>query len=68
MCQISVRLRELRKIKGLTLKQVSEVLSIPLNTYANYEHGVRQPPIELIVEICRFFDTSSDYLIGLTDY
>ena len=64
----SARLKELRLAKGLTLKQVSEALSIPLQTYANYEHGIRQPPIELIVVICHFFDTSADYLIGLTDY
>lgn len=68
MSIFSSRLKELRLAKGLTLKQVSEALSIPLQTYANYEHGIRQPPIELIVTMCRLFDTSADYLIGLTDY
>lgn len=64
----SARLKELRSTRKLTLKQVAEALSIPLQTYANYEHGIRQPPIELIVDICKFFDVTADYLIGCTDY
>ena len=67
MTTFSERLTELRKERGLTLKQVSAALSIPLQTYANYEHGTRQPPIELIVEICKFYCVTSDYLIGLSD-
>ena len=61
------RLKALRLERGLTLKAVSSALSLPLSTYAGYDQGVRQPPIELIVELCDFFDVSADYLIGRTD-
>ncbi len=61
------KLKELRKYKGLTLKEVASGLSIPLQTYANYEHGTREPSIAMIYSICKFFDISSDYLIGLSD-
>lgn len=61
------KLKDLRKEKELTLKQVSMGLSIPLQTYAAYEHGTREPSIAMIVAICKFFDVTSDYLLGLSD-
>ena len=69
MNKFSERLKELRVEKGLTLKQISESLSIPLQTYANYEHGTREPPLDLIIAICDFYEITSDYLLGrLDDY
>ena len=59
--------KDLRKEKELTLKQVAEGLSIPLQTYAAYEHGTREPSIAMIFAICKFYDISADYLIGLSD-
>lgn len=67
MNKFSERLKELRTEKGLTLKQVSEALSIPLQTYANYEHGTREPPLDLIIAICDFYKITSDYLLGRSD-
>lgn len=61
------KLKELRKEKELTLREVALGLSIPLQTYASYEHGTREPSIEMIFDICKFFDISADYLIGLSD-
>ncbi len=67
MNKLAKRLKELRTEKGLTLKQLSSELSIPLQTYANYEHGTREPPIDLIISICFYFNVSADYLIGISD-
>jgi len=67
MNKLSERLKELRTEQGLTLKQLSGELSIPLQTYANYEHGTRELPIDLLVAICDFYNISADYLIGRTD-
>ena len=61
------KLKELRKERELTLREVALGLSIPLQTYAAYEHGTREPSIEMIYAICKFYDVSSDYLIGLSD-
>lgn len=61
------KLKDLRKEKGMTLKQVSIGLEIPLQTYAAYEHGTREPSIAMIFDICKFFEVSADYLIGLSD-
>lgn len=61
------KLRQLRQEKGLTLKNVAEQLGINLMTYAHYEHGDREPSIEMLKRLCDFYDVSADYLIGRTD-
>lgn len=61
------KLRQLRQEKGMTLKEVASVLNINLMTYAHYEHGDREPSIDMLRRLCDFYDVSADYLIGRTD-
>ena len=61
------RLKDLRKERYMTLKEVSTELGMPLSSYANYEQGVREPSLETLKLICKFYDVTSDYLIGLSD-
>ena len=63
----AIRLKELRNEKGLTLKQLSTSLGMPLMTYANYEQGKREPSLDTLRLLCRFHDVTSDYLLGLSD-
>lgn len=62
------KLQELRAEKAMTLKEVSSILSIPLQTYAAYEHGTREPSFAMLKQLCEFYDVSADYLLGLTEY
>lgn len=62
------KLREARLGKSLTLKEVAAGVAIPLQTYAGYEHGTREPSIEMLKRLCDFFDVSADYLIGRSEY
>lgn len=62
------RLKNLRTNKGVTQKEVAYAIGIALTTYANYEQGTREPSIETIVKLCKYFECSADYLLGLTDY
>lgn len=61
------RLRQLRKEKGLTQKEVATALNINMMTYAHYELGDREPSISMLKLLCDFFDVSADYLIGRCD-
>ncbi len=65
--ELCERLKELRHEKGLTLKQVSSALQITLNAYANYEYGIREPSVDIIKRLCKFYNVSSDYLLGIKD-
>ena len=59
------RLKELRKEKGLTQKQVALALNINSVTYLHYEKDQREPPLSLLANMAVFFDVSTDFLLGL---
>lgn len=67
MNKLGERLKELRNERGWTLKQVASELAIPLQTYANYEHGTREPPLDLLISLCDLFKVTADYIIGRID-
>ena len=61
------RLKELRNEKGLTQKQLSKETGIAQSTLSMYEVGTNSPRLDLIIILCRYFNVTSDYLIGLVD-
>lgn len=64
---IGQRLKELRIEKGLRLKDVADAMGLTLRAICNYEAGIREPSLEMLVKLCKFFDVTSDYLLGITD-
>ena len=62
------RLKELREERGLTQKQLSDTLGLNSVTYLHYEKEQREPPLSLLVEFAKFFEVTTDYLLGLKDY
>ena len=62
-----MRIRDLREDRDLTQKEIAEHLHIKQNTYSQYENGQRQIPIEFLIMLAKFYNTSTDYILGLTD-
>ena len=63
----SKRLKELRVEKAMTQKQLAEALSIGYRTIQDYEYGVIEPTVSVLVKLANFFGCSVDYLIGCSD-
>lgn len=61
------RLKMLRINSGFTQEAIAEKLHVRQNTYSQYENGVRDIPIELLKELAVIYETSIDYIVGLTD-
>lgn len=61
------RLKLLRIEKGLTQKQVAEIIGLTVKGYNFYELNLREPPIDTLKKLCNLFNVSSDYLLGLED-
>jgi len=61
------RIRDLREDADLNQTQVGEILGINQRMYSNYETGKRQFPAHLLIKLAVFYETSVDYLLGLTD-
>lgn len=61
------RIRELRKAKGLTMKQLGEVLDLAESTISQYETGKRQMDNETLLRLGEFFEVSVGYILGAED-
>ena len=61
------RLRNVREDRDLTQAQVGKVLNKSQQGYNHIEAGRAELKIDDLVKLCRFYDLSADYLIGLTD-
>ena len=61
------RIRDLREDKDLTQQQVSEYLGMKQSQYSRYERGHRDIPTDVLIRLAFLYDTSTDYLLGLTD-
>lgn len=58
------RLKELRKEKKLTQKELAEQIGIKQNSYSDWETGKNEPNLENIVKLSKILDTSTDFLLG----
>ena len=61
-----MRLKEIREDNDIKQKEIAEYLHIKQNTYSQYENEQRQIPIEMLIQLSNFYNTSVDYLLGLT--
>lgn len=61
------RIRDLREDNDLTQRQVSNYLHCRQQTYSNYELGNRDVPTEVLIKLAKYYHTSTDYILGLTD-
>lgn len=61
------RLRDVREDRDLTQAQLGEVLDKSQQGYNHIETGRAELKIDDLVKLCRFYDLSADYLIGLTN-
>ena len=64
---VTMRIRDLREDSDLTQREIAEYLHIRQNTYSQYENGQRQLPIDVLIALAKYYHTSTDYLLGLTD-
>ena len=65
---IGERLAELRKLNGEKQQVLAKALSVSVSTVRSWEHDKSSPDHSTLVAICRRYHTSSDFLLGLSDY
>lgn len=62
-----MRLKELREDNDIKQQTVADYLHIKQNTYSQYENEQRQLPISVLIQLARFYNVSTDYILHLTD-
>ncbi len=61
------RIRDLREDNDKTQREISEYLFCDQSLYSKYERGIRDVPVEIIIKLAKYYGTSADYILGLTD-
>jgi transcriptional regulator with XRE-family HTH domain len=61
------RIRDLREDRDLTQKQIGQLLNMSQTGYNQYEIGKNDVPTKILIELAKFYNTSIDYILELTD-
>ena len=62
-----MRLKEIRKAKGISQLKLALEMNTNQNTISRYETGEREPGIAELIQLADFFNVSVDYLLERTD-
>lgn len=62
---IGERIRGLREDKDLNQTQIAQLLHTSQTVYSRYERNERDLPIYCLIELCKFYGLSADYILGL---
>ena len=60
-------IRSLRIDNGYTQRQIAAYLGISQNTYSQYEIGVLNYPVDVLIKLAELYGVSVDYLLGRTN-
>ena len=61
------RLADLRIDSDKTQKEIAEFLDCKREVYRRYEKGIHEIPVWAVIKLAQFYNTSTDYILGLTD-
>ena len=67
MIDIGSKIKELRLEKGLLQKDLAIQLGVARNTITQYEKNLANPSYEVLIAIAKFFNVSTDFLLGIED-
>ena len=65
--RIAQRIKEIRLENKLNQSDFGKIISVSQDTISLWEKGKSLPNTEFIIEICKKFNVSADYLLGLED-
>ena len=61
------RLKDLREDNDLTQQEIADILNISQRGYSHYETGNNDIPTEILIKLAKYYNTSIDYILGLTN-
>lgn len=61
------RLKDLREDRELSQQQVADFLGMKQPQYSRYERGLRDIPTDILIRLAKYYKTSTDYILGLTN-
>lgn len=68
MAELHLKLRELREKLGMSQVEMAKLLACSQQTYSRYESHTTEIPLESLIFLADYYDTSVDYLLGITNH
>lgn len=68
MAKLHLKLRKLREEQQLSQAELAKILSCSQQTYSRYESHTTEIPLESLILLAEFYQTSTDYLLGVTNW
>lgn len=65
--KLRLRLRDLREDNDMSQTEMAKILKCSQQTYSRYEAHVTEIPLQSLINLAEYYDTSVDYLIGITN-
>lgn len=66
MAHLGELIAELRQDRGITQKELGDILCVSSGTISNYENGVHLPDVDKVIALANYFHVTTDYLLGRT--
>lgn len=60
-------IRDLREDSDKTQKEVADYLGTTQQVYSRYEKGENEIPVRHIISLCKYYNVSADYILGLNE-
>jgi transcriptional regulator with XRE-family HTH domain len=61
------RIRDLREDNDKTQQELANILGTSQTMYARYERGANELPLRHLIVLCKYYNVSADYILGLSD-
>ena len=61
------RIRDLREDHDKTQQDIADILGTSQTMYARYERGANELPLHHLITLCKYYNVSADYILGLKD-
>lgn len=61
------QIRDLREDNDYTQQFVADYLGTSQTMYARYERGANELPLRHLIKLCKLYDVSSDYILGISN-
>ena len=67
-CDVGIKLKERRQQLKMTQRDVAKAIGVAQPVYQRFEKGIFECNYSQLFALCKLFDISADYLLGLADY
>ncbi len=61
------RIKDLREDNDKTQQDIAKLLNVYNTTYQRWERGETEIPVHILVQLCKYYNVSVDYILGLSD-